>query len=107
MCVRVHLCCLTVVYGRYEGSTVMCVTLTNVSCVTDKCVVSQAKNFLRAFRTLTEAAALGLLLTETDEFKGQANLLTLIPSLHRFLMQQINSVSVHNCFMQTLSLLVL
>ncbi|XP_076473089.1 PAN2-PAN3 deadenylation complex catalytic subunit PAN2-like isoform X2 [Babylonia areolata] len=58
---------------------------------TKKGEACQAKNFLRAFRTLSEAAALGLLLTESEEVKGQANLLTLIPSWHRFLIQQINS----------------
>ncbi|KAL8618043.1 hypothetical protein ACOMHN_021763 [Nucella lapillus] len=58
---------------------------------TKKGEACQAKNFLRAFRTLSEAAALGLLLTESEEVKGHANLLTLIPSWHRFLIQQINS----------------
>ncbi|XP_070210409.1 PAN2-PAN3 deadenylation complex catalytic subunit PAN2-like isoform X2 [Littorina saxatilis] len=58
---------------------------------TKKGEACQAKNFLRAFRTLTEAAALGLLLTEAEEINGSANFLTLIPRWHRFVIQQVNS----------------
>ncbi|KAL5006813.1 hypothetical protein ScPMuIL_015619 [Solemya velum] len=51
----------------------------------------QASNFLRAFRTLPEAAALGLLLTEADETSGKVNWPRLIQSWHRFLQQQLHA----------------
>lgn len=49
----------------------------------------QAKNFLRAFRTLREASALGLLISHEDEEK-KANLSKLIQSWNRFVLQQTN-----------------
>ncbi|XP_060593443.1 PAN2-PAN3 deadenylation complex catalytic subunit PAN2-like [Ruditapes philippinarum] len=52
---------------------------------------SQASNFLRAFRTLPEAAALGLVLAENEEVAGRTNLGRLIQSWQRFMHQQIHS----------------
>ncbi len=49
----------------------------------------QAKNFLRAFRTLREASALGLLISREEEEK-KANLSKLIQGWNRFVLQQIN-----------------
>ncbi|KAK6190508.1 hypothetical protein SNE40_002365 [Patella caerulea] len=51
----------------------------------------QASNFLRAFRTIPEVAALGLVLSEADESAGRANLSRLIQSWQRFVHQQIHS----------------
>lgn len=54
----------------------------------------QASNFLRAFRTLPEAAALGLVLAENEEVGGTVNLGRLIQSWQRFMHQQIHSETV-------------
>ena len=51
----------------------------------------QASNFLRAFRTLREASALGLLLNWEDDGK-KANLAKLIQSWNRFVLEQLNQV---------------
>ncbi|CAB3984483.1 PAN2-PAN3 deadenylation complex catalytic subunit PAN2 isoform X1, partial [Paramuricea clavata] len=50
----------------------------------------QASNFLRAFRTLREASALGLLLPDTDESLGRVNYPRLIQSWQRFVLQQLH-----------------
>lgn len=52
----------------------------------------QASNFLRAFRTLREASALGLLLPDTDESLGRVNYPRLIQSWQRFVLQQLHQV---------------
>ena len=51
----------------------------------------QASNFLRAFRTLRDASALGLLLNWEDDGK-KANLAKLIQSWNRFVLEQLNQV---------------
>ncbi|XP_073238938.1 PAN2-PAN3 deadenylation complex catalytic subunit PAN2-like [Porites lutea] len=50
----------------------------------------QANNFLRAFRTIPEAAALGLVLNDVDESFGNANFPRLIQSWFRFVLQQMH-----------------
>jgi len=50
---------------------------------------------LRAFRTIPEAAALGLILAENEENEGRVNLSRLIQSWQRFMHPQIHSVR-HN-----------
>lgn len=52
----------------------------------------QANNFLRAFRTIPEAAALGLVLNDIDESFGNANFPRLIQSWFRFVLQQMHQV---------------
>lgn len=51
----------------------------------------QAKNFLRAFRTLREASGLGLLISREEE-EQRANLSKLIQNWNRFVLQQLNQV---------------
>ncbi|KAK3103914.1 hypothetical protein FSP39_022867 [Pinctada imbricata] len=51
----------------------------------------QASNFLRAFRTIPEAAALGLVLGENEETNPRINLPRLIQSWQRFLFQQVHA----------------
>ena len=53
----------------------------------------QASNFLRAFRTLREASALGLLLNWEGE-EQRANFGKLIQNWNRFVLQQLNQVCV-------------
>ncbi|XP_070565894.1 PAN2-PAN3 deadenylation complex catalytic subunit PAN2-like [Ptychodera flava] len=49
----------------------------------------QGTNFLRAFRTIPEASALGLILGDAEESTGKANFRRLIQNWNRFVLQQI------------------
>jgi PAB-dependent poly(A)-specific ribonuclease subunit 2 len=49
----------------------------------------QASNFLRAFRTIPEASALGLVLGDAEESMGKFNYTKLIQSWNRFVLQQV------------------
>ena len=57
----------------------------------------QANNFLRAFRTIPEAAALGLILGESDDERRKSNLARLIQSWNRFIIQQVDTVCLSVC----------
>ncbi|GIY76008.1 PAN2-PAN3 deadenylation complex catalytic subunit PAN2 [Caerostris extrusa] len=50
----------------------------------------QAANFLRAFRTIPEASAHGLIINDLNESKKKENLPTLVQSWTRFMLQQLN-----------------
>ncbi|XP_055936356.1 PAN2-PAN3 deadenylation complex catalytic subunit PAN2-like [Argiope bruennichi] len=51
----------------------------------------QAANFLRAFRTIPEASAHGLIINDINESKKKENLPTLVQSWTRFMLQQLNA----------------
>lgn len=51
----------------------------------------QAANFLRAFRTIPEASAHGLIINDLNESKKKENLPTLVQSWTRFMLQQLNA----------------
>jgi len=63
----------------------------------------QANNFLRAFRTIPEAAALGLILGESDDDRRKSNLARLIQSWNRFIIQQVDTVCLFVCLSLCLS----
>ncbi|GFR94879.1 PAB-dependent poly(A)-specific ribonuclease subunit PAN2 [Elysia marginata] len=50
----------------------------------------QASNFLRAFRTMPQVSALGLVLHDIDENSGKVDFLRLIQSWQRFVLMQIH-----------------
>ena len=66
----------------------------------------QANNFLRAFRTIPEAAALGLILGDSDDERRKSNLTRLIQSWNRFIIQQVDTVCLSVCLSVCLYVIV-
>lgn len=64
----------------------------------------QATNFLRAFRTLREASALGLLISCEEEEK-KADLGKLIQNWNRFVLQQLHQVKARVVWLSSFQLL--
>ena len=73
---------------------------------TQFCFPSQASNFLRAFRTIPEVSALGLLLGDAEESAGKANFPRLIQSWNRFVLNQLLQVCIHRDQAIVINLLV-
>ena len=63
----------------------------------------QATNFLRAFRTIREATALGLILSEVGEIAKSQSLAKVIQNWHRFALQHLHQVIHQPCYIYPIS----